>query len=534
MKTINEFLKDGALCDLDVSQKDLQQIADRVLAPLIAANTLDPVLFRHGARPVWVELDDHRKPVFREISQDRMRSLLARRFLWFRLNRKGNEVSVCPPIEVVRDLLALPNIDLPVVERIVSVPIFATDGTIQIETGYNAGTRCIFLPCDSLDAMLPVSDSPDNDEMADALSLFDMLVVDFPFVGAGKTHTLAALLVPFVRALIKGPTPLHLFEKPAPGTGATLLAQVICDICVGYPVASMTESRGEDEFGRKIHSKLRAGPAVILLDNLRNRLDSGALAAALTGDLFEDRLVQRSETVAAPVRCLWLGTANNPSLSGEMARRTIPIRLDARMPRPHLRTDFQNPNLREWVHSSHTVLVWAMLTLVRGWLAAGAPKGTRKLGMYESYSEVIGGILGIAKVSGFLDIPQEQARLEDDESDLAPLVPLWSKQFHFEPVSAAELLPLCGSAGVVLGGKAETEQKIRLGQLLRANRDRCFGDVVIAIGGSRAGSNLWRLTPIGGGLATNGLSDELVHAEGVGEWGSTLKCEVNPWSETRS
>jgi putative DNA primase/helicase len=140
--------------------------------------------------------------------------------------------------------------------------------------------------------------------------------------------------------------------------------------------------------------------------------------------------------------------------------------------------------------------------------------------MYESYSEVIGGILEVANVPGFLEIPDEQVRLEDDVSDLAPLVPLWRQRFQFEPVSAAELLPLCTE--VDLRGKTGQEQKIRLGQLLRANRDRQFGDVAMVTAGSRDGSNLWRLTPIGDGSSTNGRVREPVRARGVGELGECL------------
>jgi putative DNA primase/helicase len=210
MRIINDFLREHNLRSFDVSKQDLKTIGRSVINTLIPANESDPVLFRHGNALVWLESDDHGRPVFREITQDRMRALLGRRYRWYRFNRNGDQVPKWPPMEVVRDLLAFPNVDLPVVDRIVSVPVFAPDGTIQIEAGYNAATRSIFLPRDGIDAMLPVSDSPDNDEMATALSLFCELVVVFPFVDSGKTHTLAALLVPFVRALIKGPTPLHL------------------------------------------------------------------------------------------------------------------------------------------------------------------------------------------------------------------------------------------------------------------------------------------------------------------------------------
>ena len=43
---------------------------------------------------------------------------------------------------------------------------------------------------------------------------------------------LAALLLPFVRRMVHGPTPLHLIESPSPGTGKSLLAKVISKIAL--------------------------------------------------------------------------------------------------------------------------------------------------------------------------------------------------------------------------------------------------------------------------------------------------------------
>jgi hypothetical protein len=345
-------------------------------------------------------------------------------------------------------------------------------------------------------------------------------VVDFPFVGHGRTHTLAALLLPFVRAVIKGPTPLHLFEKPEAGTGATLLVELIGYIVLGHSIPTITEAHNTDEFTRKIHSTLRAGPTAVFLDNLRTHVNSVALVVALTNELFADRIVGRSEIEAVPIGCLWMAGANNPSLSREMVRRTIPIRMDAQMENPHLRTDFRNPGLREWVKENHALLVWAMLTLIRAWFAAGCPKGARKLGKYESYCEVIGGILDVAGVPGFLDFPEEQSRLEDDETDLAPLIPLWQAKFGFNIVSTADLFGL--QPELDLGGKTDIEQKIRLGKLLRTNRDRRFGDVAIVDEGERGGSRLWRLAQRMAGHPFSGQGAEPARAEGVGELGESL------------
>lgn len=497
--SLEAFLAGEPVGDVNVTERDLRMISANVLQQLVAVNAADPVLFRQGGVLVRINRADHGAPKLQPVSQDLMRHILARRLTWFKQTGKGEVVGVFPPLEVVRDLLALPSAEFPVVERIVSVPVFSAHGTIQTTPGYNTATRTIFLPTDHTRLVLPVATNPDKDEIAAAVDLFNELVHDFPFVGSGKTHALAALLTPFARNLIHGPTPLHLIEKPSAGTGATLLAQVICDISVGHPVAAMTEARNEDEFGRKIHSKLCDGPAVILLDNLRNHLNSGALAAALTADVFEDRVVQSSQIAAAPVRCLWLATANNPSLSKEMVRRTVPIRMDAKMTDPHLRTGFRHPNLRDWVAAEHSTLVWALLTMIQAWIAAGRPKGTRTLGMYESYSEVIGGILQVAGVAGFLETAGELSELEDEgDEELRPLIPLWWSRFKSQPVGVKDLLPLYTGQEHYLSADLSNSTRIKLGQLLRANRDRHFGDVVLTAASKKAGSMMWMLVPVVG------------------------------------
>jgi len=144
--------------------------------------------------------------------------------------------------------------------------------------------------------------------------------------------------------------------------------------------------------------------------------------------------------------------------------------------------------------------------------------------MYESYSEVIGGILEVAGVAGFLDIPEEQARLECDEGDLALFVHAWFKAFQLKPVGAAELLPL--GTEVSIGGTTEHNQKVRLGKLLHAHRDRVFGDLAIREAGERTGSRLWRLAPVDSGSSARkqGVQSDL--AEGVRGLGECLSPSV--------
>ena len=164
----------------------------------------------------------------------------------------------------------------------------------------------------------------------------------------------------------------------------------------------MTEGRDEDEWRKRITAKLLQGPQFILIDNIRSRLDSAALSAALTSEIWEDRVLGHSRTAAIPMACVWLATANNPGLSLEVARRTVAIRLDSGVEKPWQRQGFRHPKLRYWARQHRGQLIWAALTLVQAWIAAGKPAGQQSLGSYESWAEVVGGIQEVAGIPGFL------------------------------------------------------------------------------------------------------------------------------------
>ena len=80
-------------------------------------------------------------------------------------------------------------------------------------------------------------------KIAEARSLLlDDLLRDFPFTSvAERAHAVALLRLSFVRAMVDGPTPLHLTEKPTPGTGATLMVDAVAMIITGGGVSVMVE-----------------------------------------------------------------------------------------------------------------------------------------------------------------------------------------------------------------------------------------------------------------------------------------------------
>jgi hypothetical protein len=190
-----------------------------------------------------------------------------------------------------------------------------------------------------------------------------------------------------------------------------------------------------------------------------------------------------------------------------MARRTVRIRLDAKTDRPWLRDGFRHADLRVWAANNRGDLIWAALVLWQGWLDAGRPVGTRVLGKFESWSHVLGGVLGHAKIVGFLDNLEEFYDGTDHEgATWRRFLEIWTERFRESETGVSDLWALVQpSTGdpidIDLGDGSERSQKTRLGKLIGQMRDRQFGAYRIVQGTPYQGAQRWRVIP-----ATRGVS----------------------------
>ena len=329
---------------------------------------------------------------------------------------------------------------------------------------------------------------PTPSEIAAARSLLcEDLLGDFPFVGpAEMAHVIALLLLGFLRGMIDGPTPLHLIEKPSPGSGATLMVDAVATILTGSGASVMTEGRDDDEWRKRVTAKLRQIPAIVLIDNLRAKLDSSAVAAALTAPFWEDRILGASEMARLPIRCLWIATGNNPEFSNEMARRLLRIRLDPHEERPWQRTGFRHPDLMTWVRANRPRLVAACLTLCQAWIAAGKPRGARTIGSFENWAHVVGGVLEVAGIPGFLGNLDEMMEASDSEgAGWSAFIAAWWDRFGTAEVGAADLFDValfCDPAPPI-SGHNDRAQKTSFGIAIKKMRDRVFrvGDLSLRL-----------------------------------------------------
>jgi hypothetical protein len=238
---------------------------------------------------------------------------------------------------------------------------------------------------------------------------------------------------------------------------------------------------------------------VLLIDNVRHRLESASLAAAITTiGRYEDRVVGTSDVAAPPVRCMWIATANNPTMSDELARRTLRIRLDAKMEHPESRTGFRHSDLKSWVEQYDDVLRLTALTLIQAWIAAGRIRGRRRIGMFESFCETIGGILEFAGIPGFLgNLDSHRSESDQATTALQGFIQRWWRDFGDRVVCVGELFPL--ATEIDLGEGGDQSKRIRLGKLLHSCRDQRFGQIRIVNPGLKDGSQTWKLAVDGDG-----------------------------------
>ena len=466
--------------------RDFCYVRDEAWAATLAANN-PPQLFQRTKALVLLQKNPPDAPGIIPVTPVIMFDHLCSIAHWVR-RTPDMETPVNPPRELPSVMVQLPHPTLPHLEDIVTTPTFDRAGNLIQTRGYHPAAR-LWLHY-SPDFTLPeIPSHPSETQIADARALLlDNLFVDFPFTAqSSRAHAVAALLLPFVRRMIDGPTPIHLVESPSPGTGKSLLAKIISLIVLGRIVPAASFDLEEQAIAKKIAAILLGAPQVVLIDNINTRtgLKSSSLAAALTSEPYSERILYQAGMTELPNHALWLITANNPSLSLEIARRCVNIRIDSRTDRPWKRKTFKHTPLDKWVEKNRQALVGAIITIVRGWVSAGMQPADESFGSFDSWARTIGGILKFAEIPGFLgDLESLYEEADQEGGEWREFTAAWWDRFGSKYATAVDLLNLAIEKGLLaatIGDKSPQSQKIRIGRALSAMRDRQFGDYRITI-----------------------------------------------------
>lgn len=293
----------------------------------------------------------------------------------------------------------------PPLYKVVNIPFFASDGRLVQTRGYDEKSCIYYEPS----MRIRVPESPTREEVMSRLDFLRReFFREFAFAGeADRCHSLCALLQPFAVELINARSPAYLFRANQSDSGKTFLAQCIGVIAFGgVPEVSeeeaSTRAKGT-EIRKQLDTHLIDGAQGILIDNIESDLNYPWLFQYLTSQWLEPRILGKSEKAKIPNRILWMITANTPNLKADAVRRLVPIKFDlGDLEGGHQRT-FERANLGEWIIEHRTELIEACLTIIAGWVAAGAPRSkTATLNSYSEWAATMGGLMEYLEVPGFL------------------------------------------------------------------------------------------------------------------------------------
>lgn len=405
-----------------------------------------------------------------------------------------------PPQRVVNTILAKSHARLPELEVIRTTPFLGVGQRLVDAAGYSVADKA-YIALDPTLTIPTVSPNPSGLEVSQAAkTLLEDLLGDFPYAhDADRAHMVGLIVLPFLQC-IAGPTPLHILEAPEVGSGKSLQGDVVSSINTGQPMFWRALPEDEIEKTKTVFTALLSGEAFVAFDNVKGMVESPALEGALTSRVVKARLLGTNTEAAARNRAVWVLSANNVTLSRDMGRRSVRIRIDAKSERPEEGRTFTHQDLLGWVCANRGLLVHAVLTLIQNWVAKGCrPFSGKPRASFESWSRTVGGILEAAGIPGFLAAEASMTATDPALIERYEFIDAWRAKFSDEVVTAKQLLTEICAPPVTRYGETSAPKEVeylpsvlangtvgsravRLGKWLKANVDRVIGDWMLVAG----------------------------------------------------
>ncbi len=447
------------------------------------------------------------------VNSDSLASLLAHHLYVYKMRRRpGGEIyqeETVPPGRSLSAVLAQRYWpDVRALHGIVGSPVLRPDGTLLQTPGYDRRTGLYYA---AKVGMEPVPARPTATETSEARTfLLDRFLGDFPWVGpSDRANYLGLLVTQILRPYVRSLTPFGLISATTQSSGKTILSEGV-GLLYGQKVQPWVKS---DQELRKAVTAILDGPAaVVVFDNLKEGsiVDSPVLAMLLTTPTWSDRLLGTNKTFTAANDRLWLATGNNIHLGGDMATRTVLVRLDPKMPRPELRTNFTIPNLDRWVKDpdNQRILLRHLLVLVMDWIAAGAKRSDHTMRQFTTWAAAVGGFCAHHGVDGFLGNADDVRALDEEDNEWAVFLARWHKLFGTQPQKSGDIRKSADIEFQVGGGPivdrwegdfittddGKTPTAKSLGKLLAGQVGRFHGDYVLhRVNSTVSNQRLWKV-----------------------------------------
>lgn len=420
------------------------------VAASLAALEHDPELFARDGALVRVTREHGGEPVIRPHTAATLRVRLAT-FARF-VDRDGD--GILPPDAITLGILEAA--EWPGVRQLAGItesPTMRADCSISQTPGYDPATRLLYLP--TID-FPHVPDAATREECAELLRFaWVETSYDFPYRGLGYADpdaldhdpdgvhrfisaracpdawgVVTAIGTILARPAISGDCPAIAFDSAGPGTGKGMQVDVVCLSTIGRVPSKLTwpgrgeKSETDTEVGKRLDGKILAGSAVIVWDEVLGAFGGPAINNALTcGGRTEVRPLGTSVIQTLPYRAVMLAAGNNITCRDNTHRRILVPRLESPDANPEEHKGWRCADLRASVAGLRARIATAILTIIRGYHAAGRPDvGLPSWGGYEDWASLVASAIvwaGGGNVFGCRPTMDPDARNEERDTAAA-------------------------------------------------------------------------------------------------------------------
>jgi hypothetical protein len=253
---------------------------------------------------------------------------------------------------------------LPLVVAVATLPIVLRGGILLKGPGLDRDYGIVFRVPANLLSILPKKEDCTASAVAEAMRfLCDEWLVDVAATYRGKCVLIAAALTIIERSLLPDrPTFWVIAGRRGGGKTTTLIMLLIAVTGVRPPAAAW--SPNEEERRKALLAYLLEALPAILWDNIPkgSQISCPHIERSCTSDVYSDRKLGVSQTIAVSAASINLFTGNNVGPSGDLASRSLQVRLEVDRHDPENR-EFAHPDPIAWTETYRGRILAALYTI---------------------------------------------------------------------------------------------------------------------------------------------------------------------------
>jgi hypothetical protein len=356
--------------------------------------------------------------------------------------------SVHLPTNFVRHYMKRDDGKLPTIVAVTTLPLVLADGhVLGREDGFDRLRGISFRIQREVAATVPKPGSITDDHVEQAIRfLTEEWLVDVATDYAGKCTIIAAALTIIERSLLDQ-RPAFFITAGRRGGGKTTTLVMLIKAVTGIWPAAAAWSTNEEERRKALLSYFLYGVAYILWDNIARgtKISCPHIEKSCTAAYYADRKLGVSEMVATAASTIHLFTGNNIGPRGDLASRSLEIRLSLDRHDPENR-EFKHPDPIGWTDSMRAEILHAFYTILLGNPTLKKPRDEPMKTRFKMWYRLVGSAVEHAAKLANPDREVDFQKLflaredEDDESTslaeaLEIMLQKWSGQFDAADVA---------------------------------------------------------------------------------------------------